>query len=208
MTANDSLHTFRLPTELLSDKDFDDLAKSDSTLCRLMLFTEGIAVNMKRIGAGEYGIRESSNAITRLGKSVDVLPLARRAQAFDCGKITKVIFDHNPTSRTFEDIKRRSREPDSGCLWGVSFLLVERTTGRFLEFFCGTRTSRPVAKDIYPFLPIGHGPVPVTLKARRMKEGPSSWHVPVVESSSTMFEEMPQVTLVGEEVDRFLIQAR
>ena len=39
-------------------------------------------------------------------------------------------------------------------MWGTSFLVFERTTGRFLEFFCGTQSTRPIAGDIAVFLPL------------------------------------------------------
>ena len=80
-----------------------------------------------------------------------------------------------------------------------SFLVFERGTGRFLEFFCGSKSTRSEAKKLYPFLPLTtadiarqqaagndvdglepHGPLPLTLKSRLVEKGTYSWHVPVV----------------------------
>ena len=43
-------------TQLGSDEQFADLAKSADYLGRLQLYTKGKAVNKKKVGPGNYGI--------------------------------------------------------------------------------------------------------------------------------------------------------
>jgi hypothetical protein len=105
------------------------------------------------------------------------------------------VANYDPTSDDFKDIAARSNEQDSGCMYGTSFLLFERSSGRFVEFFFGTKSTRPEAGNISVYLPLTqadidrkkadgadmskakpHGPMPYTLKVRlaRNKRG-HSW---------------------------------
>ena len=42
-------------------------------------------------------------------------------------------------------------------MYGPSFLVYERSQGRFLEFFCGNKSARNEAKNVYPYLPSDAG---------------------------------------------------
>jgi hypothetical protein len=119
----------------------------------------------------------------KLGPSIDILPLARRLKALDMSDKEAIIANYDPTSDDFKDIAARSNESDSGCMYGTSFLVFEKQTGRFLEFFCGSKSTRPIAGDIAVYLPLteaqiaakkaagsdvsqmkAHGPVPCTIR--------------------------------------------
>ena len=108
-------------------------------------------------------------------------------------------------------------------MYGPSFLVYERTTGRFLEFFCGNKSSRSEAKKVYPYLPLTqadidakaaagedvsdlqpHGPLPLTLKSRLVEKGTYSWHVPVVVKCSTPFAKLPPMDRIVKEITAFL----
>src|SRR3990167_11522677 len=116
-----------------------------------------------------------------------------------------------------------SAEADSHCQYGPSFLVYERSTGRFLEFFCGNKSSRIEAKKLFPFLPLTqadidakaaagnevgdlkpHGPVPVTLKTKLAENRKGTWHVPVVVMCSTPFSRLPSEEVIVREITRFL----
>lgn len=218
-----ALGNLGLSTQLASDDQFNDLAKGSDFLGRLQLYTKGAAVNKRLVAPGEYGIPEAEDEVFKLGDSVDLLPLARRPKAIDMSDKDAIITNYDPNSDTFKDIANRSGEQDSGCMYGVSFLVIERTTGRFLEFFCGTKTSRQEAGKIYGFLPLSqeqinamaergqdvskleaHGPLPMTLKSRVIEKGSYSWHGPVVGKCSTPFLKLPPVERIKDEVTKFL----
>lgn len=211
-----------LPVANVSVDQFDELSKSTDYLGRLQLFTKGKLVNQRKIGPGEYGI-PSGEEVEVLGDKVDLLILARRAKAIDLSDREAIVVNYDPASDTFKDIAARSGVQDSGCMYGVSFLVYERTTGRFLEFYCGTKSARPVAGKIYPFMALTqgqidaleeqgkdvselepHGPKPLTLTSRLIEKGSYSWHVPVVLPSSTAFEDLPAVEKIAEQITRFL----
>ncbi len=116
-----------------------------------------------------------------------------------------------------------SNEPESHCQYGPSFLVYERTTGRFLEFFCGNKSNRIEAKKLFPFLPLtqadidakaaagndvsdlrAHGPLPVTLKVKLAENKRGSWHVPVVVKCSTPFTKLPSMDVIVREMQKFL----
>ena len=214
----------QLPSpQLGSDKQFEVMSRSTDLLGRLQLFSKGNAINEGLIPPGTYGISESDEKIVKLGPSIDILPLARRLKALDMSGKEAIITNYDPTSDAFKDIAARSNEIDSGCMYGTSFLVFERTTGRFLEFYCGSKSTRPIAGDIAVFLPINQaridakkaagfdtskmqpqGPIPCTLKVRQAKNKRGhSWHIPDVRSCSIVFSNLPAVGVIADEMNRF-----
>ena len=111
-------------------------------------------------------------------------------------------------------IELASASSDSHCMFGISFLVYERSTGRFLEFFCGSKSTRPEAKKLFPFLPLSpadagtdeepHGPRPATLKVNLAKNKKGSWHVPVVGKCATPFNKLPPTERIVKEINDFL----
>ena len=108
-------------------------------------------------------------------------------------------------------------------MYGPSFLVYERSTNRFLEFFCGTKSTRSEAKKVYPFLPLTaadiarqkaagndvaglepHGPLPLTLKSRLVEKGTYSWHVPVIVKCAQPFPKLPSKDQIVKEITRFI----
>jgi len=190
------------------------LADTEITLPRILngqqLFTKGEAIDTGRIRPGHWGIPEGESEIIDLTDSVDVLPLARRPKALDMSDKSAVIANYDETSAEFKRIAARSMEQGSGCQYGVSFLVYERTSRRFLELFFGNKSSRPEAKKLYSYCLINqadidrkaaagqdvtglvpHGPIAVTLKVRIAKNKKGSWHVPVVVKCSVPFQSVP-----------------
>ncbi len=144
-TALQTVDFTNLPsTQLGSDEEFDKMSRSSSFLGRLQLFTKENAINEGLIPPGTYGIPESDKKIIKLGPEIKILPLARRPKALDLSDKEAIIANYDPTSDEFKDIAARGDEQDSGCMCGTSFLVFEASTGRFLEFFCGTKSTRPI----------------------------------------------------------------
>lgn len=204
-------------TQRGDDKGFAELAKGNEFLGRLQLFSKGNAINKGLIKPGTWGIPESEDEITALGASIDCLVLARRPKALDMSDTDAIICDYDMDSDAFQRIVDASAGSDSGCMYGPSFLVIERSTGRMLEYFCGTKSTRSEAKKIYAFLPLtpqdieargldaeAHGPLPFTMKNRLVEKGRFSWHVPVVGKCSTPFAKTPPMELIVKEVGKFI----
>ena len=185
-------------TQFGSDDQFIELAKSTEFLGRLQLYTKGKAINKGQVKPGHYGIPEGEDVID-LGDQIDLYVLARRPKAIDMTDMEALFISYDMDSEEFKRIAAKSTESDSHCQYGPSFLVFERTTKRFLEFFCGSKSTRSEAKKVYPFAPLtdadiarqaaagndvselaAHGPIEMTLKSRLVEKGTYSWHVPVV----------------------------
>lgn len=204
-----SITTPQLPsTEIAAD--YDDLAKGGAFLQRLQLFTKGKPIDKGLIKPGHYGVPVSEDEVIDLGETVDLIPLARRPKAVDMSDKEAIITVYDDKSDEFKRIAATSAGKESNCMFGVSFLVFERSQGKFYELFFGTKSSRPEAKNLYPFLPNSDeskGPVKpataATLKARYV-EKKFSWHVPVVTKCSTPFAKLPTEAQVVDEIGKFL----
>ncbi len=204
-------------TQLGSDDAFEELSRGGEYLGRVQLFSNNKEVKAGLIMAGHWGIPESAEEVTDLGTSVDILPLARRPKAMDFNDKDTIISNYDMTSEEFQRIADASMGANSGCAYGPSFLVIERSTGRFLEFFCGSKSTRTEAKKIYSSLPLTeqdiaarklntqpHGPLPLTLKIKLVTKGKNSWHVPVVTKCSTPFQNLPPLGKFFKEIERFV----
>ncbi len=205
-------------TQVGSDDMFNSLAQSVEFLARLQLFTKGKPIDKGLIKPGHYGIPESAEDITDLGDTIDLLVLARRAKALDMKDKDAIIVSYNNESPEFKRIAAASMEKESSCMYGPSFLVFERKSARFLEFFCGAKSTRGEAKKIYPFMPLTandikareltdqepHGPLPFTLKSKLVEKGSWSWHVPVVVKCSNPFTNLPATAKIVAEITKFI----
>jgi hypothetical protein len=200
----------------LPSTDVVDLSKYKETtfLSRVQLVGKGKLVDKGLIPPGHYGVPVSEEEVTDLGTSIDVLPLAVRNKALDTTTDPPVaIFDESLD--IYQDIKERAGEKDSGCMYGPSFLVFERNTGQFYEFFCGNKSARMEAGNIGQYLPVSdakaeefdveaHGPIPCTLRAKYIERPRYSWHAPQVGKCSTPITNLPSIEKVVEEIEKFI----
>jgi hypothetical protein len=210
-------------TQVGTDEQFAELAKSTEFLARLQLYTKGKAINKGLVRPGHYGIPASDEDVEDIGDEIDIIPLARRPKAIDMTDTDAVLVNYDPESEEFKRIAAQSLEKESHCMYGPSFLVYERKTGRFLEFFCGSKSTRSEAKKIYPFLALTaadiarqkaaghdvsdlepHGPLPLTLKSRLVEKGAYSWHVPVVVKCCAPFTRTPSPDQLFKEITSFI----
>lgn len=203
-------------TQLGTDQDFAEISRGGDFLGRLQLFSKGKLINRGLISPGHWGVPEGDEVID-LGSSVDLLVFAKRPKALDLSDKEAVVMNYDPSSDEFQRIQNQSSERDSGCMFGPSFLVFERSTKRFLEFFCGTKSFRPEGKKIFPFMPLTpadiqakgidaepHGPIPFTMKTRLVETKSYSWHVPVIVKCSTPFTEVPPTDMIIKEMKSFI----
>ena len=112
-------------TQLGTDDQFAELAKSTEFIGRLQLYTKGKAINKGQVRPGCYGIPEGEEVID-LGDTIDILPLGRRPKAIDMTDTDAVIVNYDPESDEFKRIAAQSLEKESHCMYGPSFLVIER----------------------------------------------------------------------------------
>ena len=211
-------------TQIGSDDQFADLAKSADYIGRLQLFTKGKAINKKLVGPGNYGIPESRRGSDRPGRHHRHHSAGPPAEGHRHDRQRgdhRQLRSRRPTSSSGSP-RSRSKRKATACTAPASSSY-ERSTGRFLEFFCGSKSSRSEAKKVYPYLPLSqadidakaakgedvgdlapHGPLPLTLKSRLVEKGTYSWHVPVVVKCATPFEKLPPMQRIVKEITAFL----
>jgi hypothetical protein len=194
-------------------------AVSDEKFALLASSSGGFLLSLKLYGAsskeckkgqipiGHYGIRESEDDVVDLGDTVDILPLTWRPKALDWSDKNNVIAVHDMDDPEFQRIAEATLDEDtkSTCAAGPAFLVFERSTGRFLEWFCGGKSAQRAAGTLRGFLPVPgkSPPQPATLKVRFV-EKQFSWHAPTVHKCSTPFTNLPNMAVINREVEKFL----
>ncbi len=199
-----------------------ELTKSSEFFDRIQLYSKGGAIDKDLIRPGHFGVPNGEDNIKDLGVEIDILPLVCRAKALDLSDRDAIVTNYDPTSDTFKAIKERGGVQNSGCMYGLTFLVFERSTGRFYELFCGVNKSMRMESDkIATFLALPeeaaarleekkgvrvepHGPLACTLKAKYVTKRNYGWHVPVCVQCSTPFTNLPPVDRIQAEVTKFM----
>lgn len=203
----------KLPPNLIAQLGPDSFyGRQVDPLPRLQLVTKGMYVDKGKIKPGHYGIPFGQFEIEDLGPSIDIIPLARRPKALDtCDDPPTAVYDAD--SPEFKEIRQRAAEKDSGCMWGVSFLVI--VGSRFCEFYCGNKSGREIAPDLAEFLPLTEADIaarnldakprearPLTLQSELTGRSDYSWHIPIIAECSEWSGNLPN-DLAGE-IERFV----
>ena len=182
----------------IGDDDFDDMITSSTFLPRIQLFgANSEAVKEEKIGQGRFGLVRSKDDIEDLSKVIACLPLAWRLKAMQIadGEVVS-IYDHNKDE--FKRIQSESEEQDSGCMYGVEFLLWLPETSEYATYFLSSKSSRREAKPLRGL--IGKG---ASIECNLVKTKKYSWHAPKVVSNSTPIGNLPETDQMKVELQRF-----
>jgi len=185
--------------------DIDAVATASEFLPRIQLISKGKYVNTGKISPGNWGIPLAGGEdITDLGNKIDVIPLEGRPKALDVSDKENIIAVYDKNDPEFQRIKNQPKPADgttSGCMWGPSFLILERSTGKLYELFFSNKSGRQEAGKLKPFL---LSRTPCTLSIRYKPKG-FGYHVPVVTKCSEPFapESIPPIELINEEIYKF-----
>lgn len=209
-----------LPAQMGNDEDFKDLSQSSEFLRRLQLVSKGKYVDSEKVKPGCYAVILDGENAQDLGKTIDILVLARRPKALDMSDLEQVVVSYDNKSDLFQDIAQRSGVKDSGCQYGVSFLVAERSTGCLYEFFCGSISLRKEIPTFSAYMAINaeqiearglegvepHGPLPLTIGSRNVRKKKYSWFVPVPQDCSTPFtaDQVPSAEVIAKEMALFI----
>jgi hypothetical protein len=198
-----------------------ELTRSGEYLDRIQLYTKGAAIDKGLIAPGHYGVPNGDDSIRDLGVEIDVLPLCCRAKALDLRDKDAVITNYDPTSASFKAVQEMAATQNSGCMYGLTFLVFERSSGKFYELFCGTKSMRTESDKIAQFLALPkedaamleektgvhiepHGPLACTLKAKYVTKRNYGWHVPVCVKCSAPFTNLPPYDCLQAEQQKFM----
>jgi DNA gyrase inhibitor GyrI len=183
-----------------SDEDFAALSSGGGFLARMMLFgTNSKLVQEEKIKAGAYGLVKSKDEFEDLTKEVQVIPLSVRAKAMEIsGDEITTVYDRN--NEEFKRIAEKSEISDSGCMYGVEFLLWLPVQKVFTTWYASSKTSRreaPLLKNL-----MGR---PARMSSKLIKGKKYNWHGPVITVSSIPIspDGVPSQDAVVYEVNRF-----
>jgi hypothetical protein len=141
-----------------------------------------------------------------LGKSVNVLicGIRYKAMCFE-PEVVSVYDTKDPMFAEFRD--RADANSQSGCMYGVEFLLFLTDTGRFATFFCGNvslRREAALVKSIYDSQMQKQDWIHAVLSSEFVKNKKGqSWHTGKIAQSQTVPVMYPQVDKLQSEVSKF-----
>jgi hypothetical protein len=199
--------------------DDDDFVQESTFLRRLQLVSKGKHVDSGHVKPGNYGIIIDSNTAQDIGNKIDVLVMSRRPKAIDMSDNDQIIVSYDKKSELYLEIAAKSSEKDSGCQAGSSFLVIERSTGAFYEFFCGSKSAQRIAPTIGGYMAITakqikdrglvdvepHGPLPLTLTSKYIQQR-FNYFAPEVQDCSTPFtaQQIPKEAVIVAEMQKFV----
>lgn len=195
------------------------MSKGSSFLQRIQLYSGGTAVQKKLIESGNFGIPLSKDEIIDLGDSIDLLVIWRKAKAIDMSDTDNIIVSNDVNSKEFQRIvDMADNTKDSGCAYGPDYLVFERSTAAFYEYFAGNASGRVESSKINTYMPVTPDMIkngltketeprfskPMTLKSKFTEKGRYTWYAPKAEDCLTPFAKLPTEKQINEELTRFL----
>jgi len=205
-----------LPATTISQSELQEISKVNEYLSRIQLYTKGRAIDTGAIAPGHYGVPQTgTDEIIDLGDEIDLLVFAMRAKAMDVSDAENITVSYDLHDETYKNIVELADSGETGCLYGPSFLVYERSTNAFYEMFFCNKSARKIGPTLFPYLPLNatvaaengvkpHGPIPVTLGVRYAKNKKGSWHVSTVRDCKAPFTKEPAVEQVIAQVTKFL----
>lgn len=167
-------------------KAFDQLVES-KFLPRIQLMTSRSGKCEKgEFPANHYALIRGQD-YKDLGASVNVLVIAWRAKAMDTGGDEIIsVFDQEHSE--FIRIKSKSAEKDSGCMFGIEFLLWVPEDDQFVTFFMASISARNEA----PLLLERLGGM-ATISTQVLENKKYTWNSPKVSKCSVNPELTPEL---------------
>jgi len=200
-------------------RELDKMSQSSSFLQRLQIYAKSKSgPSGTLIEGGHYGIPRSADDITDLGNSIDLLPIARKAKAIDMSDRENIIVSNDTTSAEFKRIvDMADNTKDSSCAYGPTYLVYERSTKSFYEFFCGNASGRYESSKINTYLPVTQAMIdaelttetkvrfskPLTMKSKFCKKNSWEWFSPVAEECLSPID-LPSADSLRKEIERFV----
>jgi hypothetical protein len=180
------------------DDNFDSLVESRSYLQRVQLYgSNSKDVKKDLIQQGRFGIPRSKTQIDDIGKEFHCIPLGYRYKALDTSG-DPIIQTYEAESDVFKEIKEKSFVQDSGCLFGIEFLIWMPEQKEFMVFYLSSKSARPEAKPLRNLISKA-----ACIKSDLVEGKKYSWHVPVVTASDVAIKDLPNPDEMKAVLDKF-----
>jgi hypothetical protein len=198
-TANDLANLPSCPANA-NDKTLAQVTSSGEYLPYLQILgSNNESVQRGEQPVGTWGLTQSKQ-IQNLGKAITVLVLAWRAKAMSYDPVA-AYFD--PEDPKFKEIAAKSESPNSGCGYGVEFLLYLTDHGKFATYFCGTKTARREAPNIIAVIQKPSRQCQIKAELIESKRNGYKWHGPQTKSFDSPVANMPSMEDLQKWVTKF-----
>jgi hypothetical protein len=181
------------------DENYSAVVSGSAFLPRLQLFiANSEMVKNDKIPMNHYGLVSGKDNVDDMGKEVDVLILSWRPRALDASDKSNIRASSDVPSDLFKEIMEKSKETNSGCMYGPEYLIWVPLREKFATVLFGSVSARNEARNVHPL--IGK---PCTFKSRLIKTPKYSWQSMIVIPCSTPFM-IPEKDVIQEIVEEFL----
>lgn len=179
-------------------KTFNEVASGSNYFPRLQLFTsQSKPCKSGAFPVNHYGLVRSKDQMVDLGVELFCIPLSYRFKAMDT-TTEPVIVSFDPHSETFAQLREKSDIKDSGCVFGVEFLVWIPSEATYATLYLNSKTSRKEGDNVR--LLLGKS---MKLGSRFIETKKFSWQA-IVALSSPIEVESPDHEEAAEAVNRFL----
>lgn len=192
-----------IDTSMAAASDLQAAVTSAKYLPRVQLMTGRSKIVQKKEFTENHFALVISNSYQDLGASVDALVVGVRPKAVDTkADPISVSYDPRPDANNqptgeFARIKKATETPDSGCMYGLEFLLWLPETQMFATLFLGSASGR-MESQVF-LTKMGKA---ITLKAQFIETKRYSWWAVKCFACSTPFN-LPTTAAIQDVLARF-----
>jgi hypothetical protein len=162
---------------------------------------------------GHWGLVYDKNRVRDLGKEIDIGVFNLRPKALKLPKDgSNPLSYYDKNSPEFVAVAKESAIQDSGCMYGLEFLVWIPTTSEFASLYLGTQSARREAPSLLNLMQMdadgnpreGYGPCLATCRTQLVTNARrQSWHVPKFFRNSSNLATLPDTEELKEESEKF-----
>jgi hypothetical protein len=204
--------TSGVQSEIMKKEDVDNILKSPFLPRLQVCGSQTELVKEGRITMATWALVYDKNRFTDAGKEIDFLALAFRPKALRIPKDGGNPMSYfNRESAEFKRVQSDSKVQNSGCMYGLEFLVWMPNQQEFTTLYLGTQSSRrespallsEMQKNLDGTPRSDYGPNKVNGKIKLVKNVKGSWHVPQFFPCTSDLATLPDPTELQEELEKF-----
>lgn len=189
---------FAMSEYVLDDDNFKEVITSSSYLPRIQLCGSNSELAKNgTVPMGQYALIRSKDDVEILSSAFDFFAFSMRFKAMRMGDEIHSYYD--PQADEFKKIVAESETPDSGCVFGVEYLVWVPHTSEYATFYFASKSARRVAPAVRTYLKERRF---ATAKSEFVKKQRYSWHAPVITACSMTYE-LPSVDEMQKQATTF-----
>lgn len=200
------------PMQKYSAQDAEELLKSQFLPRLQVCGSQSDCVKEGKINMGVYALVFDKERINDIGKEIDFVVLAFRPKALRIPKDgSNPLSYFNRESPEFKKVQAESGIQNSGCMFGLEFLVYIPNEDEFATLFLGSQSARRESPALLAEMkknPDGsprdfYGVAKVTAKISLAKNNKGSWHVPKFFPCNTQLDGEPDPKRLTDEIQKF-----